>query len=362
MRYLYYCNSAYQLINILNLHWHRQKASFEQIDDYQADLLLLDAFFGADRLCQIVREKGVFENVTLIRKAEDNSGVFHLFKSFSDIAFPGNYLKKKFGLDAKKLKYDVLTVPKFSRVVAAIWQLNKNAELQLYEDGLASYCYDLDLIVPRSKSYKLLYRRLNHGREFVDFSFLYLVAPDLFIGDCDRNRIRLIPAFNESYLEEIKSDFKEFAGNEDELDKNLLWFSQSMFDDSQILKILEDYKDEVLFCPHPRYPVETDLFQVARKNQIWEIKALNLKNINNVCIVSINSTSLFNPKLLFNEEPYIIFVYKLVKLFYSWSFFNETVERFKELYSVPDKVMIPETMDEFRECVEKVLHRIHNEV
>ena len=31
MRYLYYCNSAYQLLNVLNLHWHRSHG-FEDIE------------------------------------------------------------------------------------------------------------------------------------------------------------------------------------------------------------------------------------------------------------------------------------------------------------------------------------------
>ena len=32
MRYLYYCNSAYQLLTIMNLHWHRKNAGFENIN------------------------------------------------------------------------------------------------------------------------------------------------------------------------------------------------------------------------------------------------------------------------------------------------------------------------------------------
>ncbi len=352
MRYLYYCNSAYQLINILNLHWHRQNAGFEDIKNYSADLIVMKAFYGAEKLAKIVEHSHVFNEVYALDKAEDNSGIMHLFKTSQDILFPKGYLKAKYGLNADKLKYDVLTVPKFARIIAAIWQLNENCSLQLYEDGLATYFFDLDLLVPRSKSYKLLYKRSNHGRDFLDFTDLYLVAPKLFIGKC-ADKVRQLPDFDKGYLNQLKEDFREFAGFEDEMDKDILWFSQSMYDDHEVLDRLKEYRNDVLYCPHPRYPDANKDFQTAKSGQIWEIKALNMDEIDDTCLVSINSTALFNPKLLFDEEPYLIFVYKLVKLFYDYSLFEETILRFREEYRDKEKVMIPETVEELDACLKK---------
>ena len=350
MRYLYYCNSAYQLINILNLHWHRQNAGFENIADYSADIIIMKAFYGAEKLAKIVEEGQVFNKVYALNKAEDNSGLMHLFKTSKDVLMPKNYLKTKYHLDTNKLNYDVLTVPKFSRIVAAIWQLNKKCSLQLYEDGLATYFFDLDLLVPRSRSYKLLYKRCNYGRDFLDFTDLYLLAPKLFIGKCV-DKVRQLPDFNKEYLNKLKADFSEFAGFEDEMDKRVLWFAQSMYDDHKVLNILKQYQDDVLYCPHPRYPDACNDFLTAKGGQIWEMKALNMDDINDKCLVSINSTALFNPKLLFGKEPYLIFVYKLVKLFYDYSLFEETIKRFKDEYHDKDKVMIPETFEELDACL-----------
>lgn len=357
MHYLYYCNSAYQLINVLNLHWHRQNANFEQIDNYSADVIVMKAFYGADKMAEIIDNKHVFRKVYILDKSEDNSGAFHALKSISEVVFPGSFIKNKFKIDKSNLSYDVIVTPKFSRIIAAIWQLNKKCTLQLYEDGLASYFYDLDLYVPRSKSYKFFYKKTNHGRDFLDHECLYLLAPDMFIGNSSV-KIKKIPEFNESYLQSLKEDFSEYSGYKDEMGKTFLWFSQSMYDDSKILEILKRYKDDVLYCPHPRYPVESDLFQISRKKQIWEIKALSMNEIDNTCLVSINSTALFNPKLLFNEEPYIIFVYKLVKLFYDWSLFEDVIKLFKQKYKDQSKIMIPETISEFEKCLESVKSRI----
>ena len=79
MRYLYYCNSTYQLLNILNLHWHRQNAAFESIDDYHGDLMIQNSFEGAEQIARIIESESAFDSVLLVNKAY-NSGVFHIIE------------------------------------------------------------------------------------------------------------------------------------------------------------------------------------------------------------------------------------------------------------------------------------------
>ena len=354
MKYLYYCNSAYQLINVLNLHYHRRNNSFEDIEDYSADLMILNAFNAAKKMADIVRKKKIFNKVILIEKTKDNSGVFHILNSFLDIAFPSSYIKKKYNLDSNNLKYDVLTVPKFSRIIGAIWQINKDAELQLYEDGLATYCFDYDLVISRSKSYKLLYKPMNYGRDFLDYTAIYLNMPELFTGDYGE-RVKEVPRYDKRYLEEVKEYFYEFAKTDIDSGINMFWFSQSMFDDSLVLSVLKEYKKHVLYCPHPRYPLVNDNFSVADKGQIWEMKALHMDNLERCCLISIHSTALLTPKILFDKEPYIIFVYKLVPLPYEHGLFDRTLKLFIEEYGDPNKISIPENIEEFKESIERFL-------
>jgi hypothetical protein len=82
-----------------------------------------------------------------------------------------------------------------------------------------------------------------------------------------------------------------------------------------------------------------------------------MEDIDDRCLVSINSTALFNPKLLFDQEPYIIFVYKLVKLFYDWSLFEGTIKLFVEEYRDKEKIMIPESIEELREYLDRYKNR-----
>ena len=118
MHYLYYCNSSYQLLNVLNLHWHRQNAGFEQIPDYSADLMLLNRFPGADEIVEIIRNENTFKRVILLEK-KYNSGVFHVVYTLLDLVFPSFFMKDKHNFKRSEVhnKYDVIVAPKYSFVV-----------------------------------------------------------------------------------------------------------------------------------------------------------------------------------------------------------------------------------------------------
>lgn len=88
----------------------------------------------------------------------------------------------------------------------------------------------------------------------------------------------------------------------------------------------------------------------------WEVLTLN-QNMNEKTLICIFSTSCVNPKIMFNEEPRVIFLYKLIGIDYS--FFGkgmiEFVEGVGHLYKDKDKFFIPETWKEFDEYCRKYL-------
>ena len=63
MRYLYYCNSAYQILTVINLHWHRKYADFENIDHYEGDLIILNSFEEAEEIANLIKSKDIFKNL-----------------------------------------------------------------------------------------------------------------------------------------------------------------------------------------------------------------------------------------------------------------------------------------------------------
>ena len=137
MRYLYYCNSAYQLLNILNLHYHRKNKGFENIDNYDGDLLMLNTFDYAKEIYEIIKKEKIFSEIRLIEKAF-NKGSFHSILTIMDLFSPSFYMKNKYGIGKDEVynRYDYIVTPKYSTVVDQIWRLNRKAKLQLIEDVL----------------------------------------------------------------------------------------------------------------------------------------------------------------------------------------------------------------------------------
>ena len=355
MRYLYYCNSTYQLLNVLNLHWHRQKGSFEAIDDYRADLILLNTFPGSEEIADIIRKENIFETVISLKKAF-NKGALHSLYTLLDLVSPSFFMWDKHRIKRSDIhnRYDVITAPKYSLVVDQIWRLNKKASLHLIEDGTASY----DLIIPfapdseRMKKARVLLRCNN----FADYEKLYLINTDLYAGP-NKDRIVELPKFDETYFEHIRSLFSSFNHYED---KNIYWLSQFLNNKKfnvmvdEVLQSLEPFKDDVLFVQHPRKHLDNKYgYAETDGKQIWELQMLKMDDIDERLFISVHSTASYSAKMLYDKEPYLILFYRLGERWVSQvnDDFEEFLEKFKNSYRDPEKVMIPETPEEFKECV-----------
>ena len=362
MRYLYYCNSTYQLLNILNLHWHRKNAGFESIPDYKADLFLLNTFQGAEKIAEIVKKQSVFDKVILLEKTF-NKGKLHALQTIMDLFLPSLYMKKKHNILREDISnaYDVIVTPKYSMVIDEILQLNKKAGLHLIEDGTASY--DLEITLSSNSKRVEKMRKLLGYRDFYEYDRLYLVDTSLYTG-INPGRIVEIPRYNKTYLNVIKEQFSVFSQYAD--DKNIYWLSQFLnnkeFNEmvDEVIQSLLPYKENVMFIQHPRKHLDNKYgYSETDGKQIWELQMLNMKDIENNLFISIHSTASYTAKMLYDLEPYLILFYKLGdrKVTAATEEFDSFLERFKNSYRNPEKVMIPETVEEFRECVKIYLDR-----
>ncbi len=355
MRYLYYCNSAYQILTVINLHWQRTHAGFEDIENYEGDLIILNSFKEAKRIRDLIEEAGLFHSVRLIEKAY-NFGYFHALQTLTDVIFPAKYLRKKFGIAKKDVKdvYSVITVPKYSTITAALWQLNRKAKLHILEDGVGTYFGSMRL-TPDSTLYRKLYRTFNHGRTFHDYEAIYLNDALLFTGKKE-DKVVDIPKFDGKCLEMLRGLFGEFADCEDVKGKSVLYFAQflnnrdiNIFIDS-LLEEMEQYRKDVLYIPHPRHEDErTYGLDYANQKQIWELKQLKIDDLDEKMLISIHSTACFTPKILFEREPYVMLFYDLCDDVVTTrnDRFDAFVKKFRERYSDPDKIMIPKSREEF---------------
>lgn len=360
MRYLYYCNSAYQLITILNLHWHRKNAGFENIVDYDGDIIVLNAFEGAEEIVDILNHNNVFGFAKLINK-KFNTGSLHALSTFSDLMIPNKYIRK-YGFDDHELdnRYDILQTPKYNQIMASIWQVNPKAELHLFEDGVGTYFLATDLR-SRSKIYRLFYKLFNHNKDFEDYKKVYLYEPDLFVSD-KKTLLVTIPKINgdcAAYLKELFSDYITKDNN-----KDIFWLAQYFVQDDinnickDAVEVLKEFSDRVLYCPHPRHPYTNDSFEIANLKRIWELQLLEY-DMNNCLLVTFHSTACISPKLLYDYEPYIIFVYPGVSSdnIAKYKEFYEFMDKFREIYRDSEKIMLASNSEELRNCVLRFIEK-----
>lgn len=360
MRYLYYCNSAYQLVNILNLNWHRKYDNFENITDYESDLIILDAFNGAKEIVDIFKKDNSFSKVTLVHRFK-NKGVLHSISSFLDILFPMRYLTKSGDFKKEDIinKYDYLDVPKVSKITLSVWLLNKNAKIQLFEEGMGTYyggkhmCYEYG-------THQDLYQKLNNNKSFSDYETIYINDKRLY-QDTDVDKLVEVPKFNKEYLEQLKQKFSSITFKD--TGKDIYWIGQYLIGvnakdsiNETIVESLNEYKDNVVFCPHPRIKIDiNESITKLESNKAWELSLLNIEDIENKCFLSIYSTAIFSAKLLYDVEPYMVLTIKLLQ--------NEQDEHFKTMEKIIDlfistyrdksKIMIPTTKEELDDCLKK---------
>lgn len=345
----------------MNLHWHRRNASFEDIEDYHADLILLNAFAGAAEIVDILNKEAVFDHARIVEKTL-KAGSFHRLHSFLGLISPMHYLRynHSFSRGSVYNRYDVLVVPKYNTMVGAIWRVNKKADLHLYEDGLGTYYLNTDLLKPHSRSYRFLYEK-GFAKDFTNFSRLYLNAPELYSGTWNKD-IRAVPKYDRNYLKKVQSYFADYSNTVNEEKKDIYWLSQTLENDeairtiAQTLNRLKKYKERVLYCPHPRWPEKTKPeFDVSNEKQIWEMKLLNMEDVDHKLFVSIHSTACLTPKLLFDDEPYLILFYQLIDdaVTERNERFDRTIRLFIDSYRDKEKVMLPRTQEEFEACLDR---------
>lgn len=343
------------MLNALNLNWHRKYAGFENIDNYSADLVILGVFPDADKYGKAITKESVFENVYLISRVKNN-GRIHLLKTIYGIINPSYYLKRAGIEEPLKLKekYDYLVVPKFSNASAAIWQLNKKAKLQLYEDGLALYdgTTERSTLVSSNKTYKLLYKAFNYGRDFEEYEKVYLNKKSMYYNTKSEKAIQT-PKFDNYYMNSVKEQLscrKEMYNN-----KAIIWFGQPEDPENieETRKALLNLKDKVVYKPHPRYGGDIKDFDIYENSAVWELDMLNIDDINSKCLVTFDSTSVFTPKMLYDFEPYIVLTFNIIKQKGDEDF-KKLLNRFIDTYKDKNRIIIPDSVDELKRSIKRI--------
>ena len=80
---------------------------------------------------------------------------------------------------------------------------------------------------------------------------------------------------------------------------------------------------------------------------IWEIECMN-GNFEEKRLVSLFSTACMTPKMMFGDEPEVIFLEQLLPGEFDDKMFKELIKRFQSIYSDCNKVKVPQSTEELK--------------
>ena len=249
-----------------------------------------------------------------------------------------------------------------SRSIYAYFK-KKGSRLGLYDEGTYTYgCLDIEL-----PFYKKLVDKLLFGSILIDATeVVYLRLPEkIRLGK--HSNIKLIK-INSICADKDRKDILKIFNVKNE---NVLLFSRSLILFDQNLenneireaqfKVAEICcaivgKDNVLIKLHPAsrkilYPKDC---QIYKDKVPFEI-IMNSFAMSNKILLSIFSTACFSPKQIMNQEPYVIFIYKILKKYFQIDEkYLQTIDDLREEYSDKNRIFVPNSIDELKEILHKI--------
>lgn len=355
MKLLFYCRSAYQLFNALNL-------SINNYRDDEVDLAILDAFPNAYDVFRNVKNLNIFKNVFLIeqdRPADVKLKLFIYLRIITLLCYHRYTIKRQCDSESYKIlaktKYDyIFSSTHNDYFLAGVVCINRQAIYNRFDDGLFSYSGNaLTQFAPGGKLFGQFCKWFKVGYYASTPQCLYINNKSICQAQ-GINQIEQMPAFNKELSDVLYKVFEIDSTYRPNKKIILLSRPSDFVDDiytvkKRLIGLLTPWKSDVMVRRHPREEIDDayDGFFIDEKNEMWEL-FLHKINMDSVILISFGSTAMITPKMLFNKEPRIIDVSFLLGDTLNTSDNTFDLNSFcNELYENQDRVSFPKNEEEF---------------
>ena len=355
-RIVYACDTPLQILNAINLH----ENSFST---YRGDMFIYDQFGKAKEIADKLRNVDIFDNVYLIKRYKEYSGVLQKIATIKRMLFPyltiKKYLSGKNEIKKRKYNYAVLSfITTFSITVFGISK--KRVFIQL-EDGIGTYIGNILNDYTTGLFKKVI--SITSYNTILRPEKVCVYNPQVYKGNipvlCLKN------CLSKEVSEKVEYVF-EYNQNQIYKDSKMIYLSQPLYDvkgfnekkQCEINLVLEKYRQEILVRMHPREQKNMFVhYNIDTVKNLWELECIHQIDDDNI-LISGFSTAQLMPKILMNKEPYVVFLYKLVIEDVNneyWKEIKNFIDEFKGFYSNPDKIYIPETVSEFEKTISAIM-------
>lgn len=360
----YLCTTPLQVLGAINLQLKKKE---------RADIYLFDDFDNYKEIGERIKQENVFDNVYCINfysSLKTKGTGFVRAEIFTRMMFCNSYFQSAVGNDIKYRKMYCSTSAVSKMVIAnALFNRNEQMTVIRYDEGIGSYSNN-EKGRKGSKLYQTA-KRLLHWRDIIDEAKkIYLYQPDLI---------------TDSQMEIEKMPYMDLSDGQKKLLSNIFFGTSSdipsikeqivIFDtyrgsnspEETINRLDHLYKeivdlsehDNSILKSHPRSRAETevDISKFKYKTLPIEMVYMNQDDLENKILIALNSTAVFTPKMLFNVEPRIVLLYRLVSddpIIQKKR--DDVYLKMAKMYESTDKVFIPDSIHELKKKLTEWLY------
>ncbi len=355
------CNTPFQVFNIINALVN----NLQGLSEDKTDILIDDTFKTARVIGKKIEELKLCRKVYYVKKKE---GLYERTKLQSVIDILRDDLHYEifdFSDDSViSNHYDIIWVGDQNAFGLMAFRANPKARVIWYDDGAGSYSQP-----PESFGHKDFYlffaKRLRLGCYRYNSRTIFL--NNRGVVQYDGYDIRELPRLtSDNRAVSILNLIFDYKGSESKLfDQRYIILTQvlpksaaykgidvhSLFDNNEI-----DFS-KILIRKHPRDLIDYSDCLIDSGENMWELECLNAITENHV-LIACCSTAQLTPKIIGGKEPYIIFLHRFLLDEGSTvrEGFEKMIQKLVEMYSDKNKVMIPNTVEEFKEQFAKLMN------
>lgn len=357
-KFLFICETPLQVLNAC-----RFVLSDVEGSAHQSDICIFHLFRSAAEISDRLKSLTVFNRVIEIAAFPAYRGFHGKISTLYRMLMPKHTLKKY----AKTEQDNIFLKETYSHIVLchttptarAVRQCFPKAEFLLMEDGTGSYVGN---ILEDQKSGML--RTVERVFPAMEKLFLpkaqFLSNKDMYIGEMEAPVFQLSLLSEEETVQTLDAIFA-YEKNTFYKEADAVFLSQpleylgSMADqtDEAVQNLMQSvFTEKAVMRVHPRHVGVHSLLPKDEWGNLWEIECMRQIASRHI-LVAYYSTAQFMPKILKNEEPVLVFLYKIYreKQDSVSDRFEKFIEEFRKSYANPERIVTPENLQELADIL-----------
>lgn len=374
-----FCTTPFQLMGAISIVKSEKLTS--------ADLYIYNSFNGYEKIANELEQLHLFRKVFIVDfeklKIELDLTSEHLLL-LKKIAIFLMYIKNLVFLKRTVNRY-LDSCANYSRIyvstnhfagrLAILFYLKNHRQIRVYhyDDGIGSYygSGELDTILPYDK----FCRKVFVGKCATNIPFVKLLfSPSFYRSVCEttnsvfpQNMMRLgkmepfeKSEYNDSIIQNVFGLTNDYLINQTFIYFDTIKAEEFSYNGIRYIQQISSLiqrcvgTDKLIFKFHPRdKSIDVTLPHIESLSVPFECFCY-YNDFSDKVLITNFSTSVFTPKILYEQEPTIIFLYKIMADYQIMNIDTTIVEALKAIYSDKSKIIIPENVEELKEALKRL--------